>query len=80
MYQKGVKIGDKVRVSRTDDPSKYVDVTVNDTGPFQRGPDGKASRPLQADPKTVVDLTPSAFKKLAGSLGKGRISVTVTKQ
>lgn len=79
MYQKGVRLGDQVRVELQSDPSRSVDVIVNDTGPFARGSDGRALRPLQADPRTIIDLTPHAFKELTGDLRQGRVPVTVIK-
>lgn len=79
MYQPGkIHKGDVVIVQRRDSSSS-VTVTVNDTGPFLRGADGKAVHPLQSDPQTVIDLTPQAFKDLNGSLKAGRVPVTVTK-
>jgi len=58
--------------------TKTIPVVVNDRGPFARNAHGKALHPLKPDPKGVIDLTPEAFRQLAGSLKPGRISVTVT--
>jgi hypothetical protein len=74
------KIGDKVRVQLQSDPSRSVDVIINDTGPFERRPDGMVIRPLRPDPKIVIDLTPHAFDVLTGdkrALGKVQVIVTV---
>ena len=54
-----------------------IHVTVNDTGPFARGDNGKALHPLRPDPKIVIDLTPTAMKALTGS-EHNRVPVTVT--
>lgn len=54
-----------------------IEVVVNDTGPFQRGPDGKPLFPLRPDPKTIIDLTPAAFEELVGSTKPGRVQVIV---
>ena len=51
---------------------------VNDRGPFQRGPDKKALKPLRPDPNIIIDLTPAAFKQLTGGLGLGIVPVKVT--
>lgn len=58
--------------------TKTIPVVVNDRGPFARDAHGKALHPLRPDPKGIIDLTPAAFRQLAGSLKPGRISVTVT--
>jgi hypothetical protein len=73
-----VRPGTKVRVQLRDDPSRYVDVTIDDTGPFERGPDGRAVRPLPPDPSIVIDLTPRAFQALTGDMSLGRVHVIVT--
>lgn len=57
--------------------NKCIKVRVNDRGPFMREPNGRAVRPLRPDQSIVIDLTPSAFKMLAGSTGVGKIIVTV---
>ncbi len=80
MYQRGViRMGDTVTVQLQNEPSKSVTVTVNDTGPFLRGSDGRAIYPLQPDPNIVIDLTPAAFRDLAGSTAVGRVPVVVTR-
>lgn len=58
--------------------SKSISVVVNDRGPFARQPNGRPIHPLRPDPRGVIDLTPSAFEELTGSLKKGRVPVTVT--
>lgn len=54
-----------------------IKVRVNDRGPFMREPNGKAVRPLRPDQNIVIDLTPAAFKQLAGNTGVGKVMVTV---
>ncbi len=56
--------GTRVTVTRLDDPSKSVQVTVTDYGPFVTG--------------RVIDLTPTVFTKLFGSTRQGVGSVIVT--
>jgi RHS repeat-associated protein len=56
---------------------KSICVTVNDRGPFARDSKGKPISPLIPDPNIIVDLTPTAFTQLVGSLGPGKVSVTV---
>ncbi len=81
MYRPGIiSLGQRVRVTLQSDGQKGITVTVNDTGPFARGDDGKALRPLQPDPVTIIDLTPKAFRNLNGSLEAGRVPVIVTPQ
>jgi RHS repeat-associated protein len=80
MYQPGVvNMGDVMNVTLVNNPSASVTVTVNDTGPFQRGRDGRALHPLRSDPNGLIDLTPLAFTDLNGSLNAGRVKVTVTR-
>src|SRR5208282_5013185 len=55
-----------------------VSVVVNDRGPFDRNTTGEPVHPLRPDPQGVIDLTPAAFRRLVGTLSKGRVSVTVT--
>jgi hypothetical protein len=69
--------GTEVIVRLADNPQRSIRVKVNDRGPFERGPDNKPLRPLRADPKTISDLTPEAFKQLAGDKKIGRIKVEV---
>jgi len=59
-------------------PPKKIRVRVNDRGPFAVDRQGKPLRPLQPHPSRVIDLTPAAFKELAGDLGRGVIPVKVT--
>ena len=81
MFQKGIALGDSVDVQLASDPTKTVDVIVNDTGPFARGSDGKALRPFQPDASVIIDLTPAAFLSLAPlSVGKIPVVVTVIKK
>ena len=54
-----------------------IKVVVNDTGPFERGANGRALQPLRPDPNIVIDLTPTAMKALTGS-ATNRVPVTVT--
>lgn len=56
---------------------KSIKVKVNDRGPFQRGADKKALRPLQPDKDIIIDLTPAAFRELTGGLGMGKVWVTL---
>jgi len=62
---------------KKDGCEKSVSVRVNDRGPFARGPNGKAAKPLRPDPRIIIDLTPAAFKELTGHLGYGVVEVTV---
>jgi RHS repeat-associated protein len=62
---------------KNDGCEKSVTVRVNDRGPFARGPNGKAAKPLRPDPNIIIDLTPAAFKALTGHLGYGVVPVTV---
>ena len=81
MFQKqGIKLGDTVRVHLQSDPSKYIDVKVNDSGPFLRDARGKAKIPLQPDPNVIIDLTRKAFEDLAGDKKLGKVKVYVTKK
>jgi rare lipoprotein A (peptidoglycan hydrolase) len=78
-YQKGIPKNGQATVTLQNDPSKSINVTVNDTGPFERGPDNRALIPLRADPNTVIDLTDAAFRALSGGdMGIGRLDVIVT--
>ncbi|HEY2496730.1 MAG TPA: RHS repeat-associated core domain-containing protein [Candidatus Angelobacter sp.] len=80
MFQPGiVQMGNVMRVSLVNSPSTAVTVTVNDTGPFLRGSDGRAIHPLRSDPNHLIDLTPAAFTALTGSTKAGHVSVTVTR-
>ena len=58
-----VPLGTKVHVVSMDDPSKSIDVTETDRGPYAAG--------------RVIDLTPKAFSTLFGSTKKGVSSVLV---
>ena len=45
-------IGTKVRVQLQSDPSRSIDVIVNDAGPFARDANGRPMHPLRADPNS----------------------------
>jgi rare lipoprotein A (peptidoglycan hydrolase) len=79
MYQPDIHMGDVVRVQLQSDPSRYIDVTVNDHGPFAIGSDGHAERPLRAHPENVIDLTRRSFRDLTGNPKIGKVPVVVTK-
>jgi len=78
-----VKLGQTVVVTYTDrdkngkTTTQSISVVVNDRGPFARDADGKAKQPLQPDPSGVIELTPTAFRKLVGTTKVGRVSVAV---
>lgn len=57
--------------------TRSITVVANDRGPFARRADGTAKLPLQPDPIGVIDLTPAAFRRLAGTTKPGRVHVTV---
>jgi hypothetical protein len=79
MYRPGqVKLGDTVTVQLQNPPHTSITVPINDSGPFLRGPDNKAVKPLQPDPQHVIDLTPRAFRSLAGNTDIGKVPVVVT--
>jgi hypothetical protein len=81
MYRPGViHTEDRMNVQLQKDPNASVNVIVNDTGPFERGPDGKALLPLRPDPNIIIDLTPQAFRALTGSLKAGKVPVIVRPQ
>jgi rare lipoprotein A (peptidoglycan hydrolase) len=77
MFPGRVPLGSKVVVTLQSDPTRSLVVTINDTGPFLRGPDGRAVRPYQPDPLVAIDLTPAAMEALTGT-GVNRVAVTVT--
>lgn len=83
MTAEKVRLGQTVVVTYTTKDKKgntitrSVPIVVNDRGPFARNADGSPMRPLQPDPRGVIDLTPAAFKKLTGSLDSGRVHVSV---
>lgn len=78
MFQPGVvHMGDVMVVSLVSNPNASITVTINDTGPFLRGPNGRAVSPLQSDPNHLIDLTPAAFIQLNGSLTAGHAQVNV---
>jgi rare lipoprotein A (peptidoglycan hydrolase) len=83
MTSEKAKLGQTVKVtySYEDEHGKSVtrsiSVVVNDRGPFERNPDGTPKHPLRPDPRGVIDLTPAAFRQLAGTLRVGRVHVTV---
>jgi rare lipoprotein A len=59
-----VPLGTKVKVTSLEDPSKSIEVTVTDRGPYVTG--------------RVIDLTPKAFETLFGSVRKGIGQVVVS--
>lgn len=59
-----VPLGTVVRVHLADDPSRNVSVTITDRGPYKAG--------------RVIDLTPTAFQALTGTLNTGLASVVIT--
>ena len=69
-------LGANVKV-KSESSGKTIRVRVNDRGPFQRGADKRALRPLQPDREIIIDLTPAAFRELTGGLGMGKVWVTV---
>ncbi len=77
MFPGRVPLGTSVTVRLRSDPNRSVVITINDTGPFLRGTDGRAVLPYQPDPHIVVDLTPAAMQALTG-LSFDRVAVTVT--
>ena len=58
-----VPLGTKVKVISLDDPTRSIEVTVTDRGPYAAG--------------RVIDLTPTAFRALFGTTNRGVASVTV---
>jgi rare lipoprotein A len=58
------KFGTQVRVTNLDN-SKSVIVTINDRGPYSK--------------KDIIDLTPTAAKKIGLTMGLGRVHVRVEK-
>lgn len=76
MTAEKASLGVMVKV-KSETSGKMVLVRVNDRGPFQRGADKKAIRPLQPDKEIVIDLTPTAFRELTGGLGMGKVRVSV---
>ncbi len=70
-------LGTIVKV-RSDVSGRTIKVKVNDRGPFERGPDGRALRPLRPDRDVIIDLTPAAFRAMVGSLGSGKVRVRVS--
>jgi rare lipoprotein A len=59
-----VALGTVVMVHLADDPSRNVNVTITDRGPYKAG--------------RVIDLTPAAFQALTGTLSAGLARVVVT--
>ena len=59
-----VPLGTKVTVTSLRDPSKSIDVTVTDRGPYISG--------------RIIDLTPKAFRALFGTTGIGTGPVIVS--
>ena len=77
----GFRLGDVVRVQLQDDPTRFVVVRVNDTGPFALDAREKLVRPLRPNPDRVIDLTPAAMEALVGPnyVDIGLVHVTVIK-
>ena len=80
MYQPKFPLGSVVDVTLKNEPSTSITVTINDTGPFARGSNGKAVYPLRPDPNKLIDLTPAAFQRLIGDMARGIAPVNVTRQ
>ncbi len=59
-----IKFGTQVRVTNVDN-DKSVVVTINDRGPFNN--------------RDIIDMTPTAAKKIGLTLGIGRIKVKIEK-
>ncbi len=59
-----LKFGSKVRVTNLEN-HKSVVVTINDRGPYSK--------------KDIVDMTPTAAKKIGLDMNKGRVRVKVEK-
>lgn len=78
----GFRVGDTVHVQMQNDPSRSVDVLVNDTGPFLADKAGNPVVPLKPHPSRVIDLTPKAMQDLVGPNYKdiGLVPVTVTRK
>jgi hypothetical protein len=56
MYgRRGFRLGDVVRVQLQDDPTRFVDVRVNDAGPFALDAQRHPIRPLRPNPDRVID-------------------------
>lgn len=77
MTREKAQLGTIVKV-RSGVSGRTIKVKVNDRGPFERGPDGKALRPLRPDRSIIIDLTPAACRAMVGSLGPGKVQVRVT--
>jgi len=77
MTREKAQLGTIVKV-RSEVSGRVIKVKVNDRGPFARGGDGKALRPLRPDPSIIIDLTPAAFRAMVGALGPGKVQVRVT--
>ncbi len=71
-------LGTQVQVQLQSNPSHSISVRVNNTGPWKRGPDGRALRPYRPDLNIVIDKTPAAFASLTGSLALGKVPVIIT--
>ena len=59
-----VPLGTVVQVEAVSSPGRKVSVTITDRGPYVAG--------------RIIDLTPAAFRALAGGLGAGVLRVQVT--
>jgi RHS repeat-associated protein len=62
------KLGTNVTTTYVDGNGKVhtITSTVDDRGPFERGPDGRALKPLRPDPNIIIDLTPKQMRELTG--------------
>jgi RHS repeat-associated protein len=84
MTSEKAKLGQTVTVTYTTKgkdgktTTTTISVVVNDRGPFKVDSNGRAVHPLAPHPDRVIDLTPAAFTKLAGSRNAGVVQVTVT--
>jgi hypothetical protein len=72
-----IPLGSVVTVTLDNDPSRSVDVLVNDHGLYQviTHPDGSRSR--RQLPGRVIDLSSAAFQALTG-MRRGKVMVTIT--
>jgi|GEM_PF-5752338 len=75
VFPGSVPMGSTVRVALAGDPSRYVDVVVNDKGLYDVDENGHRV-PIPGN--RVIDLSPVAFRHLVGSLKPGPVSVVVT--